>query len=137
MKNIIIESEINKEDLFEIIKSYYLNKYNKIIEVKDNTRAEVRGYPYEYKSIETTITISYDEVLNINKALNIKMKKELSKKDLIEIFNEYLSASNYEVNNIKFNNGSRLVGYYEDLETYFDGIKLTLSEKEDVLKLKK
>ncbi len=139
MKKVIIESEINAKDLFEIIKNYYLKKYNKIIEVKDKTRKEITGYPYEYETIETTITISYNEKLNINnRELNIQMQKNLTIEELTEIFNEYLSKSNYEVNNIKFNNGTRLVGYYENLETYFNGIKLSLSEKEEqVLKLRK
>lgn len=64
--------------------------------------------------------------------LNKKIEYLLTETDLKRALANYISAQGYELINFKYIGGVRRVGYFVDEDTaYFEGIELSVSEKEN------
>ena len=121
-----MEITYSKEDLKNIIKSYYLQKEQKNVDVSILTRKELLGFYGTLSSI-TTITITQNVTLL---GRDTKVSEVVSKDKIINIFSELLESEGYTLESLKYDEGieTQTVGYFmnehQEQTAYFKGIKI-------------
>lgn len=121
-----MEITYSKEDLKNIIKSYYLQKEQKNVDVSILTRKELLGFYGTLSSI-TTITIIQNVTLL---GRDTKVSEVVSKDKIINIFSELLESEGYTLESLKYDEGieTQTVGYFmnehQEQTAYFKGIKI-------------
>lgn len=121
-----MEMTYSKEDLKNIIKSYYLQKEQKNVDVSILTRKELLGFYGTLSSI-TTITITQNVTLL---GRDTKVSEVVSKDKIINIFSELLESEGYTLESLKYDEGieTQTVGYFmnehQEQTAYFKGIKI-------------
>ena len=121
-----MEITYSKEDLKNIIKSYYLQKEQKNVDVSILTRKELLGFYGTLSSI-TTITITQNVTLL---GRDTKVSEVVSKDKIINIFSELLESEGYTLESLKYDGGieTQTVGYFmnehQEQTAYFKGIKI-------------
>ena len=127
-----IKLEITRDNLIGILNDYYTNKLgHKVVVVEKHYIGSV-GFGM-HESTDAIVSISYTEEVDVrgykaSKTTNIDLE------DIKEILK--VTFNDYEITDIIINKGIRSVGFYETREAYFNGIKLTLKEKQAKLTLR-
>ena len=112
---------LSKMDVLNIITSYYGE--GKEYDVSTRMDLYLDG---DKINIVFYIVEKYDSVTN---------EIRLTEGDLENVFKDYLSNTNYDFVDFKYVGGIRRVGYFVDEDTpYFEGIELSVKQKENVLK---
>ncbi len=125
-----MEITYSKEDLKNIIKSYYLQKEQKNVDVSIITRKELLDFYGTLSSI-TTITITQNVTLL---GRDTKVSEVVSKDKIINIFSELLESEGYTLESLKYDEGieTQTVGYFmnehQEQTAYFKGIKIKASK---------
>lgn len=125
-----MEITYSKEDLKNIIKSYYLQKEQKNVDVSIITRKELLDFYGTLSSI-TTITITQNITLL---GRDTKVSEVVSKDKIINIFSELLESEGYTLESLKYDEGieTQTVGYFmnehQEQTAYFKGIKIKASK---------
>ena len=117
---------INKKELLEILSNYYSKRLGKVVKVQEKHSIEYFGY-YESKSAK--VILYYDNEVNIM-GHKVKGINYISEEELKMVLGELLQ--DYAITDIHFNRGITTEGYYtyEHEVAYFDGIDISLKEKQ-------
>ena len=108
----------------EEVKEAIVNYYNQ--ELNDDIESEVDNETY----IEDCEVVTKFYIKDHYKKENRTTYFSLSHEDLVEVFDNYLKDSNYELDRFEYMGGIRHVGYFVSEDTpYFEGIILFLREK--------
>ena len=132
----MIIKEIDKNDLLPILSTYFSNKYNDYITVKE--KHGIKNIPVGYNIFLPTIDLEiYLEVIIKSDDLITPLTSPLSKEEIIEALNDKFYYSDYEVISIDYIAGIKLDGCFnnEKREPYFDGVRMTLKEKNKMMTL--
>lgn len=126
-----VELEIKSNELLGMLSSYYSNKLNKKIEVKEHHSIEYEGI-YENEVVD--VKIYYEEEIEI---LGHKAKKTtiISPDEIMSIMRELINED-YDVNSIYFQTDISDSDYCQRKSPIFHGVKLILSEKQKKLQKK-
>ncbi len=126
-----IELEIKPNELLGMLSSYYTDKLNKPIEVKEKHSIEYEGI-YEDEVVD--VKIYFEEEIEI---LGHKAKKTtiVSSEEIKSIMKELVSED-YDVNSINFETDISESDYCQRRSPIFKGVKLILSDKQKKLQKK-
>ena len=132
MKKITID--ISANELKKLLKDYYKVFYNNdSVAILINCRKQSQGI-YEFDELVTTLSVRRNiEVPNFKLGkCNAICEEKISNDEIKKILNEILEENNYEVDYVDFNTKSKLVGYghTEEEKIYFDGISVSVKEKQ-------
>lgn len=127
--------DIGKEELLGILSDYYSKMFNRKIEAKEKHNITYTGI-YDDKTAE--VTLYYEEEISI---LGHKAKKttNISREQIENIINELIREQEIVIDRLEYNSGVGFEGFgYAEQETaYFDGITLSLRDKQKTLMLTK
>lgn len=122
---------IKKNELLEILSNYFSKRLGKAIAVQERHSIECVGY---HEDKISQVKLYYENEIDImgHKA---KSTHYISDEELEAAFGELLP--NYTITNIAFDAGITTEGYYtsEHDVAYFDGIDISLKEKQSTLTL--
>jgi len=125
-----MEITYSKTDLKNIIKSYYLEKEGRNVNVSIKTSKELTGF---YGTLRGVTTITVKETISLL-GQSATVKESISKEALVSMFNELLESEGYTLENLELDDGIReeTVGYFMNEHTehtaYFNGVKITASK---------
>ena len=123
---------IKKNELLEILSNYFSKRLGKDIKVQERHLIRYVGY-YEIRSAQ--VKLYYENEVNImgHKAIGTHY---ISNEELKVVLGELLP--NYTITNIDFNAGITTEGFFtsEHDIAYFEGIDISLKEKQSILTLK-
>lgn len=128
-----MELFINKNQLKNILESYYREKNGKDVEVQITDHITYSEYfTCTSKEVEVSYKVVMKEIL-LNQ--EIKVTHTLTKQSILEILREMIQ--NYDIESITEETGIDYVGLYEDQISLFSGITLKVKNKEMKMELKK
>lgn len=118
------EVELTEQDLKQIIEKYFEEKENIHIKFESKTTREYTGFHEQEIAMTKYYCESEIQIMGINK----KAKFELSEEDIKSILREVFDK--YELQSIKFQSKIEVQDYTLPNRAIFNGIKITLKEKE-------
>lgn len=121
--------KLTKDEIIILIKQYYKEALNKDVDVEITASKDYTGI-YESRVCKTKITIK--EKINIL-GKEIVAEYVINDDDIYRIFNDLLKDSNYIIDSLNYNAGIRSTGFYDYEEAYFDGVTLTLINKNKMM----
>lgn len=122
-----ITMKITADELKKLLVDYYEKEYNdNNFDIIFETKEECVGL-YETKVVQTHIKLKRNIRIGNHIAA---IEEELDKDDVNEILTKMLCNTDFEVEYITFDNKKECVGYYEDTEFTFNGLKVDLKRKQ-------
>lgn len=132
-----MEIKYSQEDLKSLIKSYYLEKEGREVEVIIEVKKELVGF---YSSMTGVTTVSLcEEITMLGK--KVIGREEIKKDKISSILSELLESAGYTLDGITFDEGVNTVwkgsymNEYQDYEPYFKGVRLNVSKNSLVKKM--
>lgn len=111
---------VSPDEIKEAITDYYDVGKNYKVSVREDIYVDYNGHPQ----------INYYLVEHYNK--NREFEYMLTETDIKKALANYIGKNGYDLNDYKYIGGVHKVGYFVDEDTvYFEGIELTVSEKEN------
>lgn len=125
-----MQIKYTKEELIDMIKSYYKEKKGKSVKVNITAKKELVGI---HESTECVTTINIIETINFL-GRDKEVSYNLSKDALATIFNELFESTSYLLDSLSYNEGIKNIckGFGMDERTekhaYFNGVTLQIRE---------
>ena len=117
--------DISDKEIIEILQKYYSNKFGSEVKVESKL-----GIKY-VNTVDGCIVSRPDiEFYIFDKNGNQSITSPLTKYDIKEALNDYVSSLGYSFESFKYIGGIRHIGQFIDDDTpYFEGIKVYYREK--------